>query len=40
MEYGNKPPSEVFAKFAAELSECPSSAKGGLLGYFGKGQME
>ena len=39
-EYGDKPPSEVFAKYAEELSECPSNVKGGLLGYFGKGQME
>eukprot|EP00347_Sterkiella_histriomuscorum_P011393 403372630 len=39
-EHGDKPPSEVFAKFAEEKSQCPSSSKGGLLGYFGKGQMD
>ena len=30
---------EDFATFAQELSQCPSSAKGGDLGYFRRGQM-
>lgn len=30
---------EDFAKVAAENSECPSSASGGDLGFFGRGQM-
>jgi peptidyl-prolyl cis-trans isomerase C len=30
---------EDFAAFAKDSSQCPSSAKGGDLGYFGRGQM-
>ena len=30
---------EQFSKLAEELSQCPSSKKGGDLGYFGRGQM-
>ena len=30
---------EDFADIAKELSKCPSSAQGGSLGTFGKGQM-
>ncbi len=30
---------EDFATFAKDSSQCPSSAKGGDLGYFGRGQM-
>ena len=36
-EFGNKPNEDEFAKYAAEISQCPSNVKGGLLGYFGKG---
>ncbi len=31
---------EEFSKYAEENSQCPSKDKGGLLGYFGKGQMD
>lgn len=35
-----KPTEEEFGKYAIEFSQCPSNVKGGLLGYFGKGQMD
>lgn len=37
--YGNRPPASEFAKYAAEISECPSKKRGGELGYFGRGKM-
>jgi len=36
-QMGEAPTEDQFARYAEELSQCPSNAKGGLLGYFGKG---
>ena len=38
-EYGNRPPSSEFAKWATDKSECSSKKRGGDLGYFGRGKM-
>ena len=38
--HGETPPSEEFAKLAAEHSECPSAQKGGKLGIFMRDAME
>jgi parvulin-like peptidyl-prolyl isomerase len=36
---GNLQAGEAFAQLAKQHSDCPSSAKGGDLGQFGRGQM-
>jgi NIMA-interacting peptidyl-prolyl cis-trans isomerase 4 len=37
--HGNRPPVQAFAELAKTFSECPSSKKGGDLGWFGRGKM-